>query len=176
MRDLGITGAVRGKKVITTLPRGQAERAPDRLERDFVAKTPNRCWVADYPREDLGRCFLHRLRRGHLLPPDRRLVRGHREGDGLRPGRCGDGDLAARPRPTPRPTRRVDPSLGRRVAQYTSFRFAEHLDAASIAASIGSVGDAYDNALMESTIGLFKTELIKPRRPWKTFRGRTRHR
>lgn len=48
MRDLGITGAVRGKKVITTLPRGQAERAPDRLERDFVAKTPNRCWVADF--------------------------------------------------------------------------------------------------------------------------------
>jgi putative transposase len=54
-------------------------------------------------------------------------------------------------------------------SQYTSFRLAEHLDAAQIAASIGSVGDAYDNALMESTIGLFKTEAIKPRRPWKTL-------
>ncbi|MET7542448.1 integrase core domain-containing protein, partial [Streptomyces sp. NPDC005507] len=54
-------------------------------------------------------------------------------------------------------------------SQYTSFRLAEHLDTAGIAASIGSVGDAYDNALMESTIGLFKTELIKPRRPWKTL-------
>ncbi|MFA3843941.1 DDE-type integrase/transposase/recombinase, partial [Streptomyces aureus] len=43
-------------------------------------------------------------------------------------------------------------------SQYTSFRLAEHLDTAGIAASIGSVGDAYDNALMESTIGLFKTE------------------
>ncbi|MFI9367021.1 integrase core domain-containing protein [Kitasatospora sp. NPDC053057] len=53
--------------------------------------------------------------------------------------------------------------------QYTSFRLAEHLDAAGIAASIGSVGDAYDNALMESTIGLYKTELIKPGRPWKTL-------
>jgi transposase InsO family protein len=53
--------------------------------------------------------------------------------------------------------------------QYTSFRLAEHLDVAGIAASIGSVGDAYDNALMESTIGLFKTELIKPQRPWKTL-------
>ncbi|MFJ2154422.1 IS3 family transposase, partial [Streptomyces microflavus] len=51
------------------------------------------------------------------------------------------------------------------LAQYTSFRPAEHLDAAGIAASIGSVGDAYDNALMESAIGLFKTELIKPGRP-----------
>jgi hypothetical protein len=48
MRDLGITGAVRGKKVITPLPGGQVERAPDRLERDFVAEAPNRCWVADF--------------------------------------------------------------------------------------------------------------------------------
>lgn len=54
-------------------------------------------------------------------------------------------------------------------SQYTSFALAEHLDQAGIAASIGSVGDAYDNALMESTIGLFKTELIKRRRPWKTL-------
>jgi len=53
--------------------------------------------------------------------------------------------------------------------QYTSFKLAEHLDAAGIAASIGSVGDAYDNALMESTIGLYKTELIKPQRPWKAL-------
>ncbi|MFE5091838.1 integrase core domain-containing protein [Streptomyces sp. NPDC056638] len=52
-------------------------------------------------------------------------------------------------------------------SQYTSFAPAEHLDRAGIAASIGSVGDAHDNALMESTIGLFKTELIKPGRPWK---------
>ncbi|WP_192806641.1 MULTISPECIES: integrase core domain-containing protein [Streptomyces] len=54
-------------------------------------------------------------------------------------------------------------------SQYTSFRLAEHLDAVGIAASISSVGDAYDNALVESTIGLFKTKLIKPRRPWKTL-------
>lgn len=54
-------------------------------------------------------------------------------------------------------------------SQYASFKPAEHLDAAGIAASIGSVGDAYDNALMESTIGLFKTELTKPQRPWKAL-------
>ncbi|MCX4784355.1 hypothetical protein OG435_48215 [Streptomyces sp. NBC_01264] len=45
--------------------------------------------------------------------------------------------------------------------QYTSFRLAEHLDAADLAASIGTVGDALDNALMESTVGLYKTELLK---------------
>lgn len=48
MCELAITGTVRGKRVITTLPGGQAERAPDLLERDFVAKAPNRCWVADF--------------------------------------------------------------------------------------------------------------------------------
>ncbi|AXE76026.1 hypothetical protein C5746_39470 [Streptomyces atratus] len=48
MRELGIAGAVRGKRVITTLPGGQAERAPDLLDRDFVAAAPNRCWVADF--------------------------------------------------------------------------------------------------------------------------------
>ena len=54
-------------------------------------------------------------------------------------------------------------------SQYTSFKLAEHLDAAGIAASIGLVGDAYDNALMESAIGLYKTELIKPQRPWRSL-------
>ncbi|MFE3632780.1 IS3 family transposase [Streptomyces cellostaticus] len=47
MRELGIQGAVRGKRVITTIPGGQAERAPDLVDRDFVAAAPNRCRVAD---------------------------------------------------------------------------------------------------------------------------------
>jgi putative transposase len=48
MRELGITGAVRGKKVITTIPDGSVERGPDLLDRKFVASAPNRCWVADF--------------------------------------------------------------------------------------------------------------------------------
>ncbi|MDC2947898.1 IS3 family transposase, partial [Streptomyces heilongjiangensis] len=48
MRELGIQGAVRGKRVITTIPGGQAERAPGLVDRDFVAGAPNRCWVADF--------------------------------------------------------------------------------------------------------------------------------
>jgi len=51
-------------------------------------------------------------------------------------------------------------------SQYTSFRFTQHLFDAGIDASIGTVGDALDNALAESTIGLYKTELIKPNGPW----------
>ena len=53
-------------------------------------------------------------------------------------------------------------------SQYTSIAFTERLAAAGVSASVGTVGDAYDNALAESVIGLFKTELIKPRGPWHT--------
>jgi hypothetical protein len=54
------------------------------------------------------------------------------------------------------------------LAQYTSIAFTERLAAAGVSASVGTVGDAFDNALAESVIGLFKTELIKPRGPWHT--------
>ena len=53
-------------------------------------------------------------------------------------------------------------------AQYTSIAFTERLAAGGISASVGTVGDAHDNALGESVIGLFKTELIKPNGPWRT--------
>ena len=53
-------------------------------------------------------------------------------------------------------------------SQYTSIAFTERLAAAGAQPSVGSVGDAYDNALAETVIGLYKTELIKPRGPWRT--------
>ena len=53
-------------------------------------------------------------------------------------------------------------------AQFTSVRFSERLTEAGITSSVGSVGDSYDNALAETVNGLYKTELIKPRRPWRT--------
>jgi putative transposase len=53
-------------------------------------------------------------------------------------------------------------------AQYTSIAFTERLIEAGIDASIGSTGDSYDNALAETINGLYKTELIKPRGPWRT--------
>ncbi len=55
------------------------------------------------------------------------------------------------------------------LTQSTSIAFTDRLLAAGIDASVGSVGDAYDNALAESTIGLFKTELIGPHRPWRSL-------
>jgi putative transposase len=53
-------------------------------------------------------------------------------------------------------------------SQYTSIAFTQRLIAAGVDPSVGSVGDAYDNALAESVIGLFKTEMVKPAGPWRT--------
>lgn len=88
-----------------------------------------------------------------------------RTGTNARPTCC-----AATP---PRPRRTADgrPASRTTPSQYTSFRFTTHLVEAGIGASIGTVGDALDNALMESAIGLYKTELIKPRGPWKNLTG-----
>ncbi|MEV6588707.1 IS3 family transposase [Streptomyces acidicola] len=104
MREFGITGAVRGRRVITTLPGGQTDRAPDLVDRDFVAGAPNRCWVADFTHVKAWAGVVHvAFVVDNLLPPDRRLIRSHREGNGLRAGCPGDDDLATRPGPTPRP-------------------------------------------------------------------------
>ena len=54
-------------------------------------------------------------------------------------------------------------------SQYVSLALTERLAALGMRASIGTVADAYDNALAESTIGLFKTELIRRRGPWRTL-------
>ncbi|MEU7382013.1 IS3 family transposase [Streptomyces sp. NPDC042207] len=169
MREMGIQGAVRGKRVITTLAGEQVERAPDRLDRDFVAAAPDRCWVADFTHVKTWSATVYVA---FVVDTFSRRVVGwsaatvketvfvldalemaiwqrDREQQPIRPGELIHHSDAG--------------------SQYTSFRLAEHLDAAGIAASIGSVGDAYDNALMESAIGLYKTELIKPQRPWKTL-------
>lgn len=169
MRELGITGAVRGKKVITTIADQTAERAPDRVERNFVAPAPNRCWVADFTHVATWAgvvyvafvvdTFSRRIVGwSAAASKETRLVL-----DALEMG-LWQRDRDERPYVRGELIHHSDAG-----SQYTSFKLAEHLDAAGIAASIGSVGDAYDNALMESTIGLFKTELIKPQRPWKTL-------
>ncbi|MET9325169.1 IS3 family transposase, partial [Streptomyces sp. NPDC003038] len=169
MRETGIAGAVRGKKVITTIPDPAAARAPDRLERDFVAPAPNRTWVADFTHVAAWTGVVYVA---FVVDTFSRRIVGWSASmsketqlvlDAL------DMDLWQRDREgrPPVPGELVHHSDA--GSQYTSFRLSEHLEAARIAASIGSVGDAYDNALMESTIGLFKTEVIKPQRPWRTL-------
>ncbi|MFD7425783.1 IS3 family transposase [Streptomyces sp. NPDC059818] len=169
MRELGIQGAVRGKRVITTLPGGQTERAPDLVDRDFVAAAPNRCWVADFTHVKTWAGVVYVA---FVVDTFARRIVGWSAATVKETVFVLDAlEMAIwqrdRDEQPVRPRELIHHSDA--GPQYTSFRLAEHLDAAGIAASIGSVGDAYDNALMESTIGLFKTELIKPRRPWKTL-------
>ncbi|WP_189702467.1 IS3 family transposase, partial [Streptomyces chromofuscus] len=156
MRELGIAGAVRGKRVITTIPDASAERAPDLVDRDFVALAPNRCWVADFTHVTtfagvvyvafVVDTFSRRIvgwsaaasKETRLVLDALEMALWQRDRDGLTY------------------IRRELIHHSDAGSQYTSFALTEHLDRAGIAASIGSVGDAYDNALMESTIGLFK--------------------
>ncbi|WP_327371568.1 IS3 family transposase [Streptomyces sp. NBC_01217] len=178
MRELGIAGAVRGKKVITTIRDHAAERVPDLLDRDFVAPAPNRCWVADFTHiaawartvyvAFVVDTFSRRIvgwsaatsKETQLVVDALEMGLWQRD----REGHCHvAGELVHHTSAVEVLRRPVEST------QYTSFTLAEHLDHDGIAASIGSVGDAYENALMESTIGLYKTELIKPQRPWRTL-------
>ncbi|MFK0192814.1 IS3 family transposase [Kitasatospora sp. NPDC090308] len=169
MRELGITGTVRGKKVITTVPDPTAPRAPDLLDRDFVAAAPNRCWVADFTHVA---AFSGVVYVAFVVDIFSRRIVGWSASTTKQTRLVLDAlDMGLwqrdRDQHPPLPGELIHHSDA--GSQYTSFTLAEHLDAAGIAASIGSVGDAYDNALMEPAIGLYKTEVIKPQRPWKTL-------
>jgi transposase InsO family protein len=160
MRDLGLSGVRRGKAVKTTVPGKDGRRAGDLVNRDFTATAPNRRWVADftYCRTWAGfvyvafivDVFSQRIvgwqaatdRRTDLVLTPLRIALWDRDRHGhpVQPGQLLHHSDAG--------------------SQYTSIRFTEHLELAEIAPSIGTVGDAYDNALMECVIGLFKTEAI----------------
>lgn len=167
MTAAGLRGVVRGKRIRTTVANPGQERPADLLNRDFTAPAPNRRWVADfthvatwagvvyvafvvdiYSRAIVGWAAATNKRTRLVLDAvDMGLWRRDRAGHPVEAGLVHHSDAGS---------------------QYTSFRFTSHLLETGIDASIGSVGDAYDNALMESTIGLYKTELIKPRGPWRT--------
>ncbi len=166
MRHLGLNGRVRGQKVRTTVPDRNAARAPDLLGRDFTAPAPNRRWVADftYVRTWAGFVYVSFV----IDCYSRSIVGWH----------------AASTKTTPLVTTALRMGLWRRDragrpaseglvhhsdagSQFTSVSFAETLALEGIAASIGSIGDAYDNALAESTIGLFKHEAIRDDSPFR---------
>ncbi|MFB7091160.1 IS3 family transposase [Streptomyces sp. NPDC056296] len=169
MKAEGITGAVRGKKVVTTRADKEAERAPDRLGRQFVATAPNRVWVADftYVATWSGTIYVAFV----VDTFSRRIVGWSASTNKQTPLVLSALEMGLWQR-----DRANTPVVARQLihhsdagSQYTSFRLAAHPASEQIAASIGTVGDALDNALMESTIGLYKTELIKPQRPWKAL-------
>jgi putative transposase len=167
MRRLGLAGARRGGYVTTrpdpNLPAD--ERAPDLVRRDFTAPAPNRLWLVDFTYVPTwsGMVFTAFVTDAF----SRRIV----------------GWRTARRHLTELPLDALEMALWIRAgagqdvtgvihhsdagSEYTAIRYRSRLDDVGALASIGTVGDSYDNALAETTIGLYKTECIHPEGPWR---------
>lgn len=161
MKSLGLSGVRRGKKVRTTIPNPAAARAADLLDRNFTTDAPDTVWVADFTyvrthtvftyvsfvvdccAQKIVRCNASIRHDVELVELPVRRALWHRENDGTPIER---GQLIAHS------------DAG---SEYTSVRYTERLDLEGVRPSIGSVGDAYDNALMETINGFYKTECIR---------------
>lgn len=163
MRELGLRGVRRGKRCYTTVAGDAAVRPADLVERKFVASRPNELWVADltYVRTWAGMCYV-----AFVIDVFSRFIVGWSLARHLRsdlPLEALEMGIWRRKMRTAGCVHHSD-----RGSQYTSIRYTERLAEAGIAPSVGSAGDAYDNAMAESTIGLFKAELIYKDGPWRT--------
>ena len=164
MRQLGLRGARRGRRVkITTIADESVHRSPDLVERDFTAARPNQLWVADltYVASWAGFAYV-----AFVIDVFSRMIVGWRVSTTLR------SDLALDALEQALHARPESDGLvhhSDRGVQYVSIRYTERLAEAGIETSVGSVGDSYDNALAETIIGLFKTEVIHPRGPWRNL-------
>ena len=161
MAELGLAGAVRGRRVRTTVPALVADRPLDLVQRQFAVDRPNRLWVADitHVRTTNGFAYV-----AFVIDAFSRHIVGWCVSDSLR----ADITLVALEQALHQ--REVGSDLvhhSDRGGQYLAIRYTERLAEAGVQASVGKVGDSYDNALAESINGLYKTELIKKdRKPW----------
>ena len=165
MRQMGLAGAVRGRAfTVTTTPATAASRPLDLVARNFTAMRPNQLWVADLTFIATWRGFVYAAL---VIDVFSRRIVGWRVSNSLRTDLALDALEQAL-------FDRADDLHGLvhhsdRGTQYLSFGYTTRLLEAGIAPSVGSCGDSYDNALAESIIGLYKTELIYRRGPWKTL-------
>jgi transposase InsO family protein len=163
MRNLGLKGATRGREFKTTIPDLSATRPPDLVDRNFTATRPNQLWVADLTYVATWRGFVYVA---FVIDVFSRMIVGWRVSNSLRT------DLALDALEQAIHFRADTEGLihhSDRGGQYLSIRYTERLAEAGIEPSVGSIGDSYDNALAESVIGLFKTEIIRQRGPWRSI-------
>ena len=165
MGDLGIQGVTRGKKKRTTIPDDRAARPADLVDREFGTDRPNRLWLADITYVPTWSGFVYVA---FVIDAFSRYIVGWRVATTLRADLALDAleqALWARdPKPGGRLVHHSDAG-----AQYLSIRYTDRLTETGISPSVGSVGDSYDNALAESVIGLYKTELIRNKGPWRNL-------
>jgi putative transposase len=163
MRELGLRGVRRGQPTITTRPDRQAERAPDLVDRDFTAAAPNRLWVVDltYVPTWSGTAFT-----AFVSDVFSRRIVGWRCASRMPtelPLDALEMALWTRERAGHTAQGRLDGLIHHSDAgsQYCAIRYGNRLAEAGALASIGSVGDSFDNAMAESVIGLYKTECVR---------------
>jgi transposase InsO family protein len=165
MRQAGLQGAVRGRKFKTTIPDTAAYRPLDLVHREFKATRPNELWVADLTYVATWRGFIYVA---FVIDVFSRRIVGWRASSSLRSDLALDAlEQALHDRPIAASERLVHHSD--RGVQYLSIRYTERLAEAGIESSVGSKGDSYDNALAETVNGLYKTEVIRRRGPWRGF-------
>jgi putative transposase len=169
MRAAGLRGARRGKRFVTTRPDKTASRPPDLVRRNFTARAPNRLWVVDYTYVPTwsGMAFT-----AFVCDVFSRRIVGWRTAASMPTSLPLDAlemALWTRQRQGHGEHGRLDGLIHHSDAgsQYVSIRYTERLADAGAVASIGSVGDSYDNAQIESLIGLYKLECVRPEGPWR---------
>lgn len=162
MRSHGIKGVIRGKPHFTTHPDAEGDRAADLVQREFTATRPDELWVSDITYAKTAQGFLYVC---FIEDVFSRTIVGWQLSENLRAEFVTDALEMALWRRAVEPGSLVAHSD--RGSQYTSFAFTDRLHDAGIAPSVGSKGDAFDNAMAESLNGTYKWELVKPRR-WKT--------
>jgi len=164
MRGLGLQGVRRGKVIRTTIPDNAVPCPLDRVNRQFKADRPNQLWVSDFTYVSTWQGWLYVA---FVIDVFARRIVGWRISSSMRTDFVLDAlEQALYARQPERSETLIHHSD--RGSQYVSIRYTERLSEAGIEPSVGSKGDSYDNALAETINGLYKTELIRKRAPWKT--------
>ena len=165
MADLGLQGVVRGKPVRTTVSDKAAPCPLDHVNRQFHARRPNALWVSDFTYVATWSGFVYVA---FVIDAYARRIVGWRVSRTAHAGFVLDAlEQALHKRRPVHGGGLVHHSD--RGNQYLSIRYTERLAEAGVEPSVGSVGDSYDNALAETINGLYKTEVIHRRGPWRSF-------
>jgi len=165
MKSMGLQGVIRGKPVKTTISDKAAPCPLDKVNRQFQAPAPNRLWVSDFTYVSTWRGFVYVA---FVIDAYARRIVGWRVSRTAHAGFVLDAlEQALHDRRPIHGGGLVHHSD--RGVQYVSIKYTERLAEAGIEPSVGSVGDSYDNALAETINGLYKTEVIHRRGPWRSF-------
>jgi putative transposase len=165
MKDVGLQGVRRGKKVRTAVPDTSAPCPRDKVNRNFRAPAPNRLWVSDFTYVSTWAGFVYVAIIIDVFA--RRMV-------GWRVSRTAHAGFVLDDLEQARHARRPVSGSGLvhhadRGSQYLSIKYTERLAEAGLEPSVGSVGNSYDNALAETINGLHKAEVIHRTGPWRSM-------